>query len=202
MYCSHCGKKTESSGKYCPWCGTELPPPKPTRRIVVRRGGGVSTEVYAGFGRRFAAALIDSIFILFIGIFLTGLLGLSEGARMIYQALRHVPMTDRYGVESGALIPFPVVLMITVLFILLPWLYFSVLECSRNQASLGKMAMRLAVTDRHGRRLTFARATLRHFSKYISLFIFFIGFIAIGFTRCRQGFHDFTAGTYVFLQTE
>jgi len=60
--------------------------------------------------------------------------------------------------------------------------------------------MRLEVTDLEGNRLSFARATLRFFGKFISLIIVFIGFVMIGLTKKRQGLHDKIAGTIVLLQ--
>ncbi|MCX6694132.1 MAG: RDD family protein [Methanomicrobiales archaeon] len=202
MYCQKCGKKTEAGGKFCPWCGGEIVPPEPPRRILVRKGGGVATEIHGGFVRRFAAAIIDLIFILLIAAFATGLFGLSEGARMMYQAARHLPVTTRDGEVVQAAIPVPVVVTIMVIIILIPWLYFAVLESSKNQGTLGKIALRLAVTDHSGRRLTFSRATLRFFSKFVSAIVIFMGFFAIGVTKRKQGFHDYIAGTYVFHQAE
>jgi len=59
--------------------------------------------------------------------------------------------------------------------------------------------MRIVVTDKEGNRISFARATLRHFAKFISTLIIFIGFIMIGLTKKRQGLHDKIAGCLVLL---
>jgi uncharacterized RDD family membrane protein YckC len=58
------------------------------------------------------------------------------------------------------------------------------------------MALSLKVVDLQGNRISFARASGRHFAKFISL-IFFIGFIMAGFTERRQALHDVIAGTLV-----
>jgi uncharacterized RDD family membrane protein YckC len=55
------------------------------------------------------------------------------------------------------------------------------------------------VTDMEGNRISFSRATLRFFAKFISTVIIFIGFIMIGLTRKRQGLHDRIAGCLVLL---
>jgi uncharacterized RDD family membrane protein YckC len=55
----------------------------------------------------------------------------------------------------------------------------------------------LKVTDLEGRRISFARATGRHFAKLLSGFILMIGFIMAGFTQRKQALHDMIAGTLV-----
>jgi uncharacterized RDD family membrane protein YckC len=55
----------------------------------------------------------------------------------------------------------------------------------------------LKVTDLEGRRISFARATGRHFAKILSGLMFFIGFIMAGFTQRKQALHDMIAGTLV-----
>jgi len=77
------------------------------------------------------------------------------------------------------------------------WIYEAAMESSSRQATLGKMAMGLKVTDEQGRRISFARATGRYFSKIISGMILFIGYIMAGFTARKQALHDMIAGTLV-----
>lgn len=199
MFCSRCGKQTSSSGHFCQWCGADLTviPPSPLLRT---KAPGIGTGEYAGFWRRLLAFVVDFIFLLAIDIFILGLSGLSEGMRMLYQYIRHVPMTDKYGNVPNAVVPMPLLLSILVLFILVPWIYYAGLECSKNQATIGKIAARVAVTDYHGKRITFSRATLRFFAKFVSLIIVFVGFVMIGFTLRKQGLHDKIAGTLVFRQ--
>jgi len=77
------------------------------------------------------------------------------------------------------------------------WLYFALMESSARQASLGKMALNLRVTDLEGRRISFERASIRHFAQYLSGLILCIGYIMVGFTPKKQGLHDMIAGTLV-----
>jgi uncharacterized RDD family membrane protein YckC len=77
------------------------------------------------------------------------------------------------------------------------WLYFALQESSAHQATIGKRAMGIYVTDLYGRRLSFGQATGRHFSKIISGMILDIGFIMVAFTQKKQGLHDMIAGTLV-----
>ncbi len=119
---------------------------------------------------------------------------------MLYQYLRHVPMTDRYGNVPNAVVPEPLLLSILILFILVPWIYFAAQEASSNRATIGKIAARVAITDYHGKKITFLRASLRYFAKYVSFILIFAGFIMIGFTARKQGLHDKIAGTLAFRQ--
>ncbi|MBK7410637.1 MAG: RDD family protein [Saprospirales bacterium] len=80
---------------------------------------------------------------------------------------------------------------------LLIWLYFAVQESSWKQATIGKSVMGLKVTDQHGERLTFARATGRHLGKILSSAFLAIGYIMAGFTEKKQALHDMIAGTLV-----
>jgi uncharacterized RDD family membrane protein YckC len=77
------------------------------------------------------------------------------------------------------------------------WLYFSLQESSDRQATLGKRVMGIKVVDLEGRRITFGRATGRHFAKLLSGLICDIGFIMAGFTERKQALHDMIASTLV-----
>jgi len=79
----------------------------------------------------------------------------------------------------------------------LPWLYEAFMLSSEWQATVGKRAMSIMVTGVDGSRISFARATGRHFAKYISAFILCIGFIIAAFTAKKQALHDMIAETVV-----
>lgn len=75
--------------------------------------------------------------------------------------------------------------------------YYAGMESSSSQATLGKMALGLKVTDLFGRRITFWRAVGRYASKIVSGMILGIGYFMAGFTERKQGLHDMMAGTLV-----
>jgi len=77
------------------------------------------------------------------------------------------------------------------------WVYFAALESSRLQATLGKRLVEIVVTDACGQRITFARATARHFAKYLSALPAFAGFFMAAFTARKQALHDLIAGCLV-----
>lgn len=77
------------------------------------------------------------------------------------------------------------------------WLYFSLMESSSSQGTVGKIVCGLRVTDTQGRRISFGRATGRYFAKILSALILLIGYLMVGWTRQKRGLHDFIAGTLV-----
>jgi uncharacterized RDD family membrane protein YckC len=76
-------------------------------------------------------------------------------------------------------------------------IYLILMEGSRYQASLGKIALGLKVVDKDGNSLTFLRAAGRNVSKLLSVFTLFIGFMMAGWTNKKQALHDMVAGCLV-----
>ena len=77
------------------------------------------------------------------------------------------------------------------------WLYGAGLECSPSQATVGKRWMGIKVTDAHGARISFLRATARYGAKYLSALPCFLGFIMALFSSRRLALHDRLADTRV-----
>lgn len=84
--------------------------------------------------------------------------------------------------------------------LVLVFIYYAAMESSRHQATIGKIAMGIKVTDVHGMRLDFSKALLRNISKIISSAILCIGYIMIIFDELHQGLHDKIADTLVVKQ--
>jgi uncharacterized RDD family membrane protein YckC len=85
----------------------------------------------------------------------------------------------------------------TVLFLVGPWMYEAFMLSSEWQATVGKRAMSIVVTGIDGNRISFARATGRHFAKILSTFILCIGYVMAAFTAKKQALHDLLAETLV-----
>ena len=140
---------------------------------------------YAGFWIRFVAVIIDALALGIVVWPVSALLAL-----MIGVAGGGVDM-------PGIGIHLVRGIVIWSLFIFAGWIYEASLESSSKQATLGKMALGLKVTDEYGNRITFARASARFFSKILSRMILLIGYIMAGFTARKQALHDMIAGTLV-----
>jgi len=128
---------------------------------------------YAGFWRRFSAYIIDGVIIVFF-------------TNTFYWFLA------RMGIPNDLLnfIFAPSVLIIT-------WCYYSGMESSPLQATLGKWLVGIYVTDLEENRISFGKATGRFFGKIISGLILTIGYWLAGFTKKKQALHDMMAGCLV-----
>lgn len=77
------------------------------------------------------------------------------------------------------------------------WIYFAAFESSTLQATPGKMALSLYVTDLEGRRIGFGRASGRFLGKILSSALLGIGYVVAGFSAKKQALHDMMAGCLV-----
>lgn len=83
--------------------------------------------------------------------------------------------------------------------LVLIFIYWILMDGSRYQASLGKMALKLKVVDAKGQRLSLPRAMGRNLLKLLSWLTSFIGFMLAGWTERKQALHDMITGCYVTL---
>jgi uncharacterized RDD family membrane protein YckC len=201
FFCNKCGAQNAAGAQFCSRCGAPTSPastnpafanpapfnpaspysaPAPGYQPVVPAVGAG----YGGFWIRVVAAIIDGIImrvvvapvsIIFGGL---GLAGMMSG-------LPHRGI----GLLGGG------VTLIALFFG--SWLYEAFMESSSYQATLGKMIFGMKVTDLYGNRISFARATGRHFAKILSAMILCIGYVMVGLTERKQGLHDLLAGTLV-----
>ncbi len=132
------------------------------------------TTTYAGFWRRVAAVILDGLIVSVVTVPLTLVLGSG----------------DTYAEAARSSAGSSISTVVT-------WLYYALMESSAKQATLGKMALGIIVTDLEGRRIGFGRATGRYFAKILSALILGIGFLMVAFTQRKQGLHDMLAGTLV-----
>ena len=201
MFCPKCGKETDASGKFCQWCGADIESAPAKAVIAPEDEAAPEVGVYAGLGRRIVAFIIDIILILVFDLVVASTLGLLRGVQNLYfYAYQHAPIESLTPEGTRVALVTSIIASYGILFVVIPWLYYAGFESSRSQATPGKVLIHAQVTDLEGSRVSYARATIRFFAKFISLVIFFIGFIMIGFTKKKQGLHDKIAGCLVLLQ--
>jgi len=213
VYCSKCGGVMADGAAFCSNCGQAFAvaaavarAPMMSSPVAAPIAGGVAAVPayagyaavprveYAGFWVRFLAFLIDNavmgigfVLILIPLIFLTGLGG------FIGEIHPNEDMND-----VGIFMLFGLLFLAATVSLLLTWLYHALMESSEWQATLGKKVLGLVVTDMAGRRVSFGRATGRHFAKIITNMVpAFIGYIMAGFTERKQALHDMIAGCLV-----
>ncbi len=69
-------------------------------------------------------------------------------------------------------------------------------------ATLGKMMMKIKVVTPDGGRISYARATGRHFAKFLSGIILYIGFLMAFWDEEKRALHDRMCGTRVISRPE
>lgn len=79
---------------------------------------------------------------------------------------------------------------VSLVLLVMIWLYYALLESSPLQASIGKMIVGIKVVDRKGRRLSFWHATERIFSKLVTNITFYFGFFIAAFDKKKRTLHD------------
>jgi|SRR5687768_9027862 uncharacterized RDD family membrane protein YckC len=75
--------------------------------------------------------------------------------------------------------------------------YYASFHSSARQATPGKRAFGIKVTDRAGARIGLGRGVGRYFATWLSAFILGIGFLMAAFTQRKQALHDMVSGTLV-----
>ncbi len=174
VYCTTCGTQNPDGAAFCQRCGVQIAA-SGTGSATPAAAPAAGPVAYAGFWRRFVAILLDGLLIGAAFGILGGPFGMWRG-----WAFHRPGHFGGLGCFGG-------------LHTLVTWLYFALLESSASQATLGKQVIGIAVTDLYGRRVSFARATGRHFGKILSAITLGIGFVMAGLTARRQALHDMLA---------
>jgi uncharacterized RDD family membrane protein YckC len=215
FFCNKCGAQNAAGAQFCNRCGA---PTGPTSGVVPAAAASppsaspnfappsvppsnqalpysapatayqavapVAGVGYGGFWIRVVAAIIDAI-ILRVVVAPVGMIFGGLGMAGTLSGIHHTGL----GILGGG--------VTIILLIFGSWLYEAFMESSSYQATLGKMIFGMKVTDLNGNRISFERATGRHFAKWLSAMILGIGYIMVGLTDRKQGLHDLLAGTLV-----
>lgn len=151
---------------------------------------------FAGFWWRFLAIIIDGLILGVVKwIVITPILavvGFGAFKAATSSNMDETAAIGMVGAFAGA------VAMAWIFTIVAGWLYFSLMESSKFQGTIGKLALGIIVTDMEGNKINFGKATGRYFGKIVSGIILYIGFMMAGFTEKKQGLHDILAGTLVW----
>jgi uncharacterized RDD family membrane protein YckC len=143
--------------------------------------------IYSGFWIRVAASLIDS-FVMYIA------------NALVMAGIVFLPLGDSNSLAERMSNPSSLMAMMGLMYtgmIVINWLYYALMESSKNRATLGKMAVGIIVVNEKGERISFTKATGRYFAKILSGIILGIGFIMAAFDQRKQSLHDRLAKTVV-----
>jgi uncharacterized RDD family membrane protein YckC len=214
MFCANCGRSVLEGARFCPNCGAAMPmasadpafvaapmPAAPTAMpgppaAVASSGAGEAPatgapRVLAGFWRRLWALFLDG--------FVLGAVFAPFFFLLVFPMLaeRANQLSDAESAAGAMVEIWAAMLPIAVLGGLGRWLYAALFQSSKKQATLGQMALGIRVTDVEGRRISFARATGRHFAHIVTGLTFGIGYLTMLWTQRKQCLHDMIAGTMV-----
>lgn len=189
--CHACGGMISENQAFCPSCGTQVvaepaaPMAEPHAPASEPHAPYVMQPVYTGVDAQHAMANQMS----------------PPNAVHIDVARGYVGFWMRFsaGVIDGLLLIIPVIIASIFIPILGPmviaWLYGALMNSSQMQATVGRMALGIVMTDEHGQRPSFGKATGHYFGSILSALILFIGYFMIAWTPRKQGLHDQMAGT-------
>ncbi len=152
---------------------------------------------YAGFWLRFVALIIDTIIIQTVQSFVIIPLLVMIGLSALVPTGFDPSMMSEEDVVSMLPALISAIYSMAFLSTLLQVLYFSLMESSKHQATVGKLALGLKVTDMDGNKVDFLKAFLRNIGKILSSMILLIGYIMAGLTAKKQALHDILASTLV-----
>jgi uncharacterized RDD family membrane protein YckC len=195
VYCSKCGAQMADGAVFCSSCGQAFSAAAALAHPPMNLQFAAATPrvEYGGFWLRFLAYLIDGAVITMGAclvaiplVFLTGLGTL----------LSEIHPEEDFN-DAGFWLILAVIFLFATVSLMVTWLYHAWMESSEWQATVGKKALSLVVTDMEGRRVSFWRATGRHFSKIVSNMIYPFGHIMAGFTQQKQALHDMIAGCLI-----
>jgi|SRR5450432_2099304 len=183
IFCNVCGFNSASDAQFCQRCGAGLAPPPPSPSFAA-----VAAPHYGGFWIRVVASVLDFVlmFIAFIPV------RILLGSIVTITAMNaQLPMHELFVLRRAIRIGVAVVLNLT---------YRTAMESSRFQATFGKLAVGLKITDERGSPISFGRAVVRYFSKLLSLLALGLGYVIAGFDAQKQALHDRIAGTLVMYR--
>lgn len=154
----------------------------------------------ADSGKRLIAFIIDGIIlsvVFFILFSILGAIGIFGSSAALSEMDGDVSSAESAGLiaaMAGAGIA------VQLLSIALQIGYFTIMESSERQATIGKSAMGLIVADENGNRLDTQKALARNISRILSGMICLIGYFMAFFTANKQALHDIIAKTNVYTK--
>lgn len=188
MYCPKCGKLNDPAARFCTSCGEPLPVlvagvptmtlvtlEKPDQPELAVPAQSPSPDFYASVWERAAAVLIDGVIIL-VGAFIIILMANVVSGGGNQEVMFGLGMILAFFGSAA---------------------YYAGMESSSKQATFGKMAMGIKVTDLQGRRIGFWQAFGRYAGQILSSVLINIGYLIAAFTRRRQTLHDIMASCLV-----
>ena len=152
---------------------------------------------YAGFWKRAVAYILDQLILAIAAMMVACVLGIVLVPLIVSSGVQSEQAINRLVEQKMQDYEMLISIVSWIINIIGIWLYHALMESSRWQATPGKLALGIRVTDLNGHRISFGRATGRHFGKIVSSIPLLIGWIMAAFTEKKQALHDMVAGCLV-----
>jgi len=172
------------------------PPEAPAATAPLPQTSAPALEDYAGFWKRVLAYILDSIILYIPSLLIQKAMGGDAAKEVMVHAITNAGGNIE-AIHAAQLQYYTAIWPAMLLGGILAWLYFAICESSPWQATIGKLALGIRVTDLRGARISFPRALGRYAAKIVSFAVVFIGVLMVAFTRRKQGLHDLMANTLV-----
>jgi uncharacterized RDD family membrane protein YckC len=153
--------------------------------------------VRAPLWRRFLAGLVDLV--IAYGCIVLGSAVVFASGVLLFSIVDLTPPGFAKSPSADLLIVL-VTVLITVLAAGPMIAYFTWMESSSRQATLGKLWLGLAVVGIHGRRISRRRALFRVLTKVLGMMCYGIGLLWMFFNSNRQAVHDRVVNSVVILR--
>ncbi len=162
---------------------------------------------YAGFFKRVTAYIIDKFAIgsiwffimiplfVIVDVYTNGLGTINGSENEVFTHYKTIAYFEQY--NNDDLNPVFLFGIFVLLPVLVSWLYYALLESSKAQATVGKTALGIKVTDMYGNKISFLTASLRYLASFLSFVFFGVGYLVTAFTEKKQSLHDIIASTVV-----
>lgn len=161
-----------------------------------------SLEDHAGFWKRVAAWILDTLVLLIPDCFVYDKMGVIDAfshSQYMVQLKSGVAPSEQAmaALRSAVLLPFVIVIAIG-------FVYYVLLESSKWQATLGKLALGIRVTDVQGKAPGFVRCIVRNAVRLLSAvplpmvgLLPLVAYLTTAWSPRKQGLHDMVAKTLV-----
>ncbi len=153
--------------------------------------------LYAGFWRRFAARLIDTVILWFAGQLIIGVVGalfFGETIKMLEKLRGHQPTPE----QAIAMLGF---IGTAVGISLILGVVYDCFFLRKYSATPGKLALGLTICRRDGSPLSVGRIVGRYFALGLNTFTLGLSYLVVAFDDEKRGVHDYVCDTRV-VRTE
>ena len=145
------------------------------------RNTNVRNVEVTGFGRRALAIIIDGVFIFFVSLVITFVIGMTAMVLGWY-----IPSDN-----------FPWGVLTAILNLLVSLIYYNGKWAQSSGQTFGKMMLGIRIINKDNSPLTTGKLLLRYLGYIVSALFASLGFVWVAIDKKRRGWHDMIAGTYV-----